>query len=217
MLHGQRRTPGYAVTSKVTMLHGQRTLGYTVTSKLTMLHGQRRTLSYAVASILLASLAASSRRSLLANRRRLGAALGCGGWSPALHLLLLHLLHALSEKLGVVGGVLALLGGATALQRQTVPLALQHHRRDETLDLGRLRLLLLAWGEKGSGQGQARGQQLPGSGQRQTTAIGERLGTDERATATGERARRQLSGRGQQLVSYWGEDDSYWQCQGQKH
>ena len=60
-----------------------------------------------------------------------------GALAP-LFLGLFGLLLPLGKDLGVLGSGLTVLLGAAALQGDAVTLALEHHRGDQTLDLGRL-------------------------------------------------------------------------------
>ena len=66
------------------------------------------------------------------------------GALPAELLGLTLLLLPLGQDLGVLGGGLTVLLGASSLERDAVTLALQNDRGDEALDLGGLVLLLLA-------------------------------------------------------------------------
>ena len=66
------------------------------------------------------------------------------GALPAELLGLTLLLLPLGQDLGVLGGGLTVLLGASSLERDAMTLALQNDRGDEALDLGGLVLLLLA-------------------------------------------------------------------------
>merc|ERR1712211_119281 len=82
-------------------------------------------------------------RSLLAGHRALG--LAKGSRPPALQLLgFLSLLLPLGKDLGVLSRGQPILLSPPPLESEPVPLPLQHHGGDQTLHLGRCKLLLLS-------------------------------------------------------------------------